>query len=427
MNEGTSNERLASRTESQSVGNGLNSDLQSIDSVAQAETNQPNDEGSEPNTESIRESVKEESIRDANTEMPASVPKSRGASLQVLNESVPTAEIPTSAMADPEKDDILNDVIDGKHPYAMPHQMSWVSSFYESSASVTDLYGVNDATMYQSDFSRLVGQDDAIETEARPLVTYKFMNIDHIEPELIDNAPFEQVVTQLSRSGSVENFDAEGLEAVALIRPSSPTLNTVEAEATTGSEPAAVEADVIEPEQEAEKVVINREELIQNIKNQFELKDRYKNKNLILQAKLSDYFRKKKADETRDTDKSGLDQEIRYSSFMNQINELRSESDQSQLNTEKQISDMQVKLEVKMQEIKKKSKEFVEYRKSIAVDAENSRTGKALPQKVIEQMEALEEKKESEVISVRLENIKLRNKLKRHEQMLRQKVKKGYE
>lgn len=46
----------------------------------------------------------------------------------------------------------------------------------------------------------------------------------------------------------------------------------------------------------------------------------------------------------------------------------------------------------------------------------------ALPVKVVDQLESMEQKKETDVILVRLENMKLRNKLRRHEQLLRQKV-----
>jgi hypothetical protein len=53
--------------------------------------------------------------------------------------------------------------------------------------------------------------------------------------------------------------------------------------------------------------------------------------------------------------------------------------------------------------------------------AENSRTGKPIPTKIVDQMESLEIKKDQDVTAVRLENIKLRNKLKRHEQTLKQK------
>ena len=127
------------------------------------------------------------------------------------------------------------------------------------------------------------------------------------------------------------------------------------------------------------------------------------------------------ADDTRDTDKSAADQEVRYTNCMSQINELRADSNIFNANNEKVVVEIKAKLEEKLTEVQSKTLEFVKYRKEVASNAENSRTGKALSSKTIEQLEALEEKKEIEVTTVRLENIKLRNKLKRNEQMLRQK------
>jgi hypothetical protein len=106
---------------------------------------------------------------------------------------------------------------------------------------------------------------------------------------------------------------------------------------------------------------------------------------------------------------------------MNSLNELRVEFQVCNVNNKKITEEYQGKLNEKMVEVNEKSEHFWKYKRSIALQAENSRTGKTLPLKVIEQLESTERKKENEVITVRLENIKLRNKLRRHEQLLRQK------
>lgn len=70
--------------------------------------------------------------------------------------------------------------------------------------------------------------------------------------------------------------------------------------------------------------------------------------------------------------------------------------------------------------------EFKAYKRGVAMAAENSRTGKGIPVKMLEGLEANEDRKEAELWDVRLENIKLRNRLKRSESLLRQKVANGY-
>ena len=83
--------------------------------------------------------------------------------------------------------------------------------------------------------------------------------------------------------------------------------------------------------------------------------------------------------------------------------------------------ELREKVEEKRIEVLSKNTEFVNYRIETAKNSENSRTGKVLSSKTIDQLESIESKKQKEVIAVRLENIKLRNKIKRYEQTLRQK------
>lgn len=106
---------------------------------------------------------------------------------------------------------------------------------------------------------------------------------------------------------------------------------------------------------------------------------------------------------------------------MGLLSDLREESNQTQLQNQKIIADYQQKLEEKLAEVDEKTEAFWAYKRTVALKAENSRTGKKLPEKLLDQLEATERRKEKEVIAVRLENIKLKNKLRRHELLLRQK------
>jgi hypothetical protein len=169
---------------------------------------------------------------------------------------------------------------------------------------------------------------------------------------------------------------------------------------------------------------IDREELIANIKLSLDRRDKLKLKNTFLQNKLGEYFRRKRAEENHDGEKSATDQEQRYANCMSALTSLRSEYETLNSTNQKVVNECKVKLEERITEANAKTTEFTKFKKGVAVAAENSRTGKPLPLKVIEQLESTEARKEAEVVAVRLENIKLRNKLRRHEQLLRQKVRK---
>ncbi|CAK4081151.1 unnamed protein product [Aphanomyces euteiches] len=61
---------------------------------------------------------------------------------------------------------------------------------------------------------------------------------------------------------------------------------------------------------------------------------------------------------------------------------------------------------------------FMEFKREVARSAENTRTGKPIPKRIITQFEAAELKKDQEVEKVRLKNINLRTHLRKLEQQL---------
>ena len=70
---------------------------------------------------------------------------------------------------------------------------------------------------------------------------------------------------------------------------------------------------------------------------------------------------------------------------------------------------------------KKIADSFREFKREIALSAENSRTGKPIPRKIIAQFEELELRREAEVEKVRLKHINLRMTLRKLEAQLRAK------
>ena len=106
---------------------------------------------------------------------------------------------------------------------------------------------------------------------------------------------------------------------------------------------------------------------------------------------------------------------------MRTLIDLRNQNTIQQATLSKTVNEYRVKLQERLDEASEKSSEYCKTLRTSALNSENSRTGKPLAIKVVENLEAIQARKEAEVVSVRLENIKLRNKLKRDELLLRQK------
>ncbi|KAI9184551.1 Katanin p60 ATPase-containing subunit A1 [Blastocladiella emersonii ATCC 22665] len=220
-----------------------------------------------------------------------------------------------------------------------------------------------------------------------------------------------------SEAGNEER-DAEHADAAA---GDAPTTAATELGADTTPGDAAAH-DTVEGASNSEEVQVDREACIKRIKDALMAREALRATNVGLQNKLSDLFRKRRAEEkATESDKSVTDQDQRYANIMTSLRQLREEYDVMERSNAQLADEYKAKLQEKKHEIADKTEEFRKFKRQVAVSAENSRTGKPIPLKVIEQMEALEAKKEQDVAGVRLENIKLRNKLKRHEQTLRQK------
>ncbi|KAI8839145.1 hypothetical protein BJ741DRAFT_547309 [Chytriomyces cf. hyalinus JEL632] len=221
-----------------------------------------------------------------------------------------------------------------------------------------------------------------------------------------------------------------------MMRPTSPTLSEEEvkrAEAAAleaagsmphssgdgeGAVPQTLDAAAI---MEMVEEGVDREAIIASIKCELDLKEKFRIRNAFLQNKLGEYFKRKRTDDAHDGEKSVADQEQRYSNCMTALLTLRTEYESLNNTNAKIVNEYKAKLEEHSAEAHDKSDEFVKFKRTIALSAENSRTGKCIPPKTVAQLEATDQRKEMEVVSVRLDHIKLRNKLKRHEQLLRQK------
>ncbi|KAI8917440.1 hypothetical protein BC831DRAFT_554130, partial [Entophlyctis helioformis] len=242
-------------------------------------------------------------------------------------------------------------------------------------------------------------------------VGFQFVNVDY---EADPDALYLDLTTIMSRSASVEEFlldeasmsTARLAKALQLQLPPRQEAPDQDGEFMDGEshddegDGAKQENDQAQAHEPPPEVEVDREAIIASIKQNLELKDKLGQRNVILQNKLGEYFKKKRSDDTRDGEKSVSDQEQRYANCMSSLNELRAEYNSINVTNQKVVSEYKSKLEERVEEVTAKADEFWKYKRTL---------------------ESTERKKENEVVAVRLENIKLRNKLRRHEQLLRQK------
>ncbi|XP_060063539.1 coiled-coil domain-containing protein 96-like [Ylistrum balloti] len=177
-----------------------------------------------------------------------------------------------------------------------------------------------------------------------------------------------------------------------------------------------------EEEEEEQEPEFDREALMEKYYATITEREKLQQQNYQLQHKLAELFRKKKADENRqDYDKNANDQDSKYVKYMAQLDELRKQDMLERDNFEVQIEEVKEKCEQKKEMVDEERKRFMEFKKHVALNSVSNRSGKPIPPKDIDQYLSNEMKKESEVVNVRLENIKLKNKLKKKEMQLKSK------
>ncbi|CAK8679388.1 unnamed protein product [Clavelina lepadiformis] len=179
---------------------------------------------------------------------------------------------------------------------------------------------------------------------------------------------------------------------------------------------------LMDEEEEESLPQYNREELLQKYQAALHEREQLNQQNRALQHKLAEYFRKKKTEEVRqEVDKNVTDQEQRYLKYVGNLDELRQQQAGEQEAYNEQLDEMKARKAEKQSRVEEEWSKAVEFKRAAATAAINSRSGRPIAPKDIELYEANERKKEAEVSQVRLENIKLKNRLKKQEMQLKQK------
>eukprot|EP01135_Chromosphaera_perkinsii_P005189 Nk52_evm7s322 gene=Nk52_evmTU7s322 len=251
----------------------------------------------------------------------------------------------------------------------------------------------------------------------------------YLDEDLKDSkADFPELeVGVLSRGESPEEEQADeiGISELTLydlntLRPTTPDLK---------SQTPFDEADLTEEESEPEEAAepeeeephVTRKELAAMYREQLDRQKEMEHVNELLQHKLAQYFQKKKTEDKREGEKSVTDQEQRYFKCMKALDDLQDEYNKVEGLYERQIKELKEKLGEKVSRVDEIKEEFVKFKKETAVSSENTKTGKSIPPKMVESFMNNEAKKDEEVKAVRLENIKLRSKLRKREAQLKQK------
>ncbi|KAG9479751.1 hypothetical protein GDO78_011665 [Eleutherodactylus coqui] len=169
-----------------------------------------------------------------------------------------------------------------------------------------------------------------------------------------------------------------------------------------------------------------REELTQEYHALVQDRDKILQQNGQLQHKLYEYFRKKKGEETRpETSKSAADQEQRYLKYLTTLEEMRNKYQEEAALHQQQIEDLSALCQEVVGKVNKEWTAFQEQKKKVALYSLSKRgAGKHAASSLIQEIELLqsrEDRKEKDVIQVRLENIKLKNQIRRYECTLRSK------
>merc|ERR1719343_1316129 len=131
---------------------------------------------------------------------------------------------------------------------------------------------------------------------------------------------------------------------------------------------------------------------------------------------------KKKPYDASDKQSEGVKvTEHKYQNMLQNVHSVRLNLRLQQVKAARMSEELKNQLETKRQKAIECRDSFQEFKRQVAQHAEYARTGKKIPEKIIEEVEEFELDKDAEVEEVRGSNISLKNRLNKLEQNLRKK------
>lgn len=175
-------------------------------------------------------------------------------------------------------------------------------------------------------------------------------------------------------------------------------------------------------QQEADK----RERLLNHYKEVYTHREKLLAENAVFQRKLSQWFHEKKQQESEKhagEQQAVVEVESRYIQWLKRLRDERADVEAVKRSNEENIEDYRAKLQAHLYKANEFESKFKEFKKDKSLKAEFIRTGKTIPADKIEKYDKEEEKKNEEVRNVRINYIKMRNKMKKLGQLLKEKEK----
>merc|ERR1719188_42112 len=152
-----------------------------------------------------------------------------------------------------------------------------------------------------------------------------------------------------------------------------------------------------------------------------ELNERAMQHNVALQRRVIQRKVQDKSYDAPEKQSEGKVTEHKYQNVLNNVHMVRLQLRMQQVKAARMSDELRNQLEAKRQKAIECRDSFQEFKRQVARHAEYARTGKKIPEKIIQEVEEFELDKDAEVEEVRGSNISLKNRLAKLEQQLRKK------
>merc|ERR1719436_1345140 len=152
-----------------------------------------------------------------------------------------------------------------------------------------------------------------------------------------------------------------------------------------------------------------------------ELKERAQQRQKELQARVLQRRTQEKAYDAAEKQSEGKVTDHKYENALQNVHKVRLKLRLQQVKAARMSEMLKGQLETKRQKAIECRDSFQEFKRQVAKHAEYARTGRKIPDKIIQEVEEFELDKDAEVEEVRGSNISLKNRLAKLEQALRNK------
>merc|ERR1719217_243004 len=178
--------------------------------------------------------------------------------------------------------------------------------------------------------------------------------------------------------------------------------------------------DYLEDDYEEDKVD-PLQELQEKYDMLLEQKERSLQHNVALQRRVIQRKAQDKSYDASEKQSEGKVTEHKYQNVLLNVHSVRLKLRLQQVKAARMSEELKNQLEAKRQKAIECRDSFQEFKRQVARHAEYARTGKKIPEKIIQEVEEFELDKDAEVEEVRGSNISLKNRMAKLEQALRKK------